>query len=258
MSDLGIGENDNDAYLMKLPSRLATAWSEAPDGTLLAEIVLGGSTPVLEVRQGAGATKIYEIGKLQDASELNLRPYNKTTREIRRETEDGDLIIEQKTTGRVLSGRPRVVVGLTPHTGKAYRRDCRSRMIESLQSSHIVQAIQPSEVDASREISRINAENMRNKRALEEEDDGNSNKKVKISIDRNLLKSHIFRLLAGKPEDDLLTYKDLFSAIAKDIQHAPPEHLLKDVLTEICRKIHKPGRIVLYSLKPEYQRSSTT
>lgn len=118
--------------------RLGTAWTEAVEGTVLGDIEVSAGSMELRVLHGAGATSAYDVVR-QGGLDLPLRPFRK-------------VVDVESVTGHVFGGQPVASLGLKPQQGLSYRRDLRMRMVESIASTRIAQAIDEPEARVNRPI----------------------------------------------------------------------------------------------------------
>ena len=242
-------------YLLKVPKSLSSTWHNAEAGAVLGEVSVGEEIE-LSTAATAGNTKKY--GMVKNASaELQMRAFR--AKSVERETEDdnGDVQVTVDTTGIFVAAPPLASLGLVPHTGLNYRRDLRTRMLNSL-TARTVQALDDDErpaVDPSKNIIRV-------KRPHDEDDDdddeGGATKKKKKKgtakkLDKAAIKAHIFKVLSDKPADEAPTFRDLQASFGDT--RPPADAALKDVLDDLCNKIRRPNKLQ-FVLKPEYRRQA--
>eukprot|EP00635_Sarcinochrysidales_sp_CCMP3193_P005709 CAMPEP_0118919416 /NCGR_PEP_ID=MMETSP1166-20130328/18547_1 /TAXON_ID=1104430 /ORGANISM="Chrysoreinhardia sp, Strain CCMP3193" /LENGTH=253 /DNA_ID=CAMNT_0006859943 /DNA_START=46 /DNA_END=807 /DNA_ORIENTATION=+ len=240
--------------LLKVPKSLAKAWSEAEAGSVLGEVAKG------ELVTEAG--RRYDVTTSE--AEVKMRAFRVKKRERQREEANGDVTVDVDTTGVFVSKEPEASVGLMPKAGMAYRRDCRARMIDSLETARVVQALDDDELipKAGPVIVSVKRDDDGGPPDDDDDDDddddeGTTSKKKKKKtkkkkkVDKSDVKAHVFRVLA-EPREEPPTFRELQASF----EHArPSDAALREVLDDICNKVRRPGKLQ-FVLKPEYRRQT--
>lgn len=225
---------DGSWWLVKVPQRLGEAWSKTEAGAVLGEI----EDNVVRVARGAQSTNTYDIVRQPGA--VGLRPFRRVG----------------AAQAELVGGQPVATLTLKPREGIGYRRDLRTRMFESMQSTRVVQMLD----EEPKHVARAPIQLKRRR----DDDTLPPGKQQKTQMDRGELKSRLLRIFADPKNSEAMTVKDVNAALGEVrslfcVSHVSlqasmqPEGYLRDVLNDICIKHKADNGRTSYDLKPEFR-----
>jgi len=236
---------DGSWWLLKVPTRLGSAWNEAAAGTVLGEVEVSEGSMRLKVVTGAQSTHDYDMVR-QPGNDVALRPFRRVTVS---EEKDGEVLT--RTKGSILGGQPVATLMLNPKRGTGYRRDLRFRMVESMQPASFTKVLD--EPEAPTRVSQPIVVSKRKRDDDGDDDEAGSKRQRAHAADHDEIKRAVIGILA-RPDVGPLPKNELSKLLAKDVLVSPK--ILGDVLKEVCTAAKADGggrNLNVYQLKPEYR-----